>query len=145
MPPTSRKAAHAAYDVVGYLRPDLLYLDDLDVDRLFALHERAVLTPSWQTWHGMNDRFAFALRSWPHASATASAAAVDVADRPMHSETFARFAMVGVHNASLELTHMLVAHARTARLPRTIASRDGAAAREEGGVGLSARNATTRL
>ena len=29
-----------------------------------------------------------------------------VADRPMHSETFARYAMVDVHNASLELTHM---------------------------------------
>ena len=103
-----RKAALAtAYDVVGYLRPDLLYLDDLDVDRLFALHERAVLTPSWQTWHGMNDRFAFA----PPLMAARFGNRLGlvqrfVADRPMHSETFARFAMVGVHNASLELTHM---------------------------------------
>ena len=100
-------AVSAAYDAVAYLRPDLLYVDELDVDRLLALKRDAVLTPSWQTWHGMNDRFAFAppLMAARFGNRIALVKRF-VADRPMHSETFARYAMVHVHKASLELTHM---------------------------------------
>ena len=78
-----------------------------DVDRLLALKRDAVLTPSWQTWHGMNDRFAFAppLMAARFGNRIALVKRF-VADRPMHSETFARYAMVDVHKASLELTHM---------------------------------------
>ena len=100
-------AITAAYDAVAYLRPDLLYIDELDVDRLLALQQDAVLTPSWQTWHGMNDRFAFAppLMAARFGNRLALVKRF-VADNPMHSEKFTRFAMVDVHKASLELTHM---------------------------------------
>jgi hypothetical protein len=55
-------------DIVLLLRPDLLYLDRLDVARdvgvLRAGHADLVV-PGWQSWGGLNDRFAFAT---PHAA-----------------------------------------------------------------------------
>lgn len=51
-----------ADDVVLLLRPDLLYLDPIDVAAdLAPLHANAadLTVPAWQGWGGVNDRFAF--------------------------------------------------------------------------------------
>lgn len=47
-------------DAVIFLRPDLLYRDRLDIARYLPQLEGAarVMTPSWQKWGGLNDRFA---------------------------------------------------------------------------------------
>jgi hypothetical protein len=49
-------------DIVLMLRPDLLYLDVLDVEvHLTPLLEGRtdIIVPGWQSWGGLNDRFAF--------------------------------------------------------------------------------------
>jgi hypothetical protein len=55
-------------DVVLLLRPDLLYLDRLDVSRDLGVLRGGhadLMVPGWQSWGGLNDRFAFAT---PHAA-----------------------------------------------------------------------------
>lgn len=52
---------HAAdYDVVVYVRPDLLLLDDLNTSQLAALGPHDLLTPYWHRYTGLNDRLAAA-------------------------------------------------------------------------------------
>lgn len=49
-------------DLVLFLRPDLRYIDKLDVqDTVSRLSSRTcdLMTPDWQEWGGLNDRFAF--------------------------------------------------------------------------------------
>ncbi|HEX2941519.1 MAG TPA: hypothetical protein VHO91_10760 [Rhodopila sp.] len=49
-------------DVVLLLRPDLVYLDVLDIEAHLRplLSGRAdIIVPAWQSWGGVNDRFAF--------------------------------------------------------------------------------------
>lgn len=51
-------------DFVGaiYLRPDVRFLDELQVDvfdRLVHTSTRAIAVPVWHSWHGFNDRLAF--------------------------------------------------------------------------------------
>ena len=49
-------------DVFALLRADLQYLDDLDVDAIqtaLTTGQTDIITPNWQKWHGLNDRFAF--------------------------------------------------------------------------------------
>jgi hypothetical protein len=55
-------------DIVLLLRPDLLYLDVLDTARDLVLLQNGhadLVVPAWQSWGGLNDRFAFAM---PHAA-----------------------------------------------------------------------------
>ena len=47
------------YRAVVYARPDLRYLDDLDVAQLLSRADDELYTPFWATWGGLNDRFAF--------------------------------------------------------------------------------------
>jgi hypothetical protein len=51
-------------DYVLFLRPDLIYHDTIDFKKYLSLIDRAngpmVITPSWQKWGGLNDRFGFA-------------------------------------------------------------------------------------
>lgn len=51
-------------DFVGavYLRPDVRFLDELQVDvleRLLHSSARTIAVPVWHSWYGANDRFAF--------------------------------------------------------------------------------------
>src|SRR3546814_18877936 len=49
------------YAAAIYLRPDVRFLDKLDVNALSQIvngNARTIATPSWHTWHGVNDRFA---------------------------------------------------------------------------------------
>jgi len=49
------------HDLYIFLRPDMEYLDTLDVDLVISqIHEGAdLITASWGQWGGLNDRFAF--------------------------------------------------------------------------------------
>ena len=45
------------YDYYIYLRPDLLYTNELDVDLIIkTLDKDILLTPKWHKWGGLNDR-----------------------------------------------------------------------------------------
>jgi hypothetical protein len=49
-------------DVFCAIRADLQYLDDLDVKRIqddITLGRADLITPDWQSWGGLNDRFCF--------------------------------------------------------------------------------------
>lgn len=80
------------YDVFLFLRPDLEYLDRLRPEQLFEqiLTGKAdLVTPSWQQWGGLNDRFAFCSRK----GAEAFANRIDMVERfcaeeeMLHAET----------------------------------------------------------
>ncbi len=73
-------AGVAEDDVVLLLRPDLLYVDALDPERdLRPIREgRAdLVVPGWQSWGGLNDRFAFCNRAGAERYATRIYAFVD--------------------------------------------------------------------
>lgn len=57
-------ASESKPDYVLFLRPDLIYHDKVDFEKYFALIDQAsgpmVITPSWQKWGGLNDRFGLA-------------------------------------------------------------------------------------
>jgi hypothetical protein len=80
-------------DLVLLLRPDLFYLDPLDPDRDLAplLDGRAdLIVPGWQSWGGLNDRFAFCNPRAAEAYATRRRRFVDacLTMEGMHSESF---------------------------------------------------------
>jgi hypothetical protein len=86
----------AEADVVLLLRPDLLYLDSLDPARHLApvLAGKAdLVVPSWQSWGGLNDRFAFcsvrAAKIYATRIQLVSEACREM--RGMHAETFLAF------------------------------------------------------
>jgi hypothetical protein len=85
-------------DIVLLLRPDLLYLDMLDP----AIHlaplingTADVIVPGWQSWGGLNDRFAFCTGRSAKVYATRIRLFIDacLAMGGMHAESFLRFVM----------------------------------------------------
>ena len=83
-------------DLVLLLRPDLLYLDMLDpVRHLAPLLDRSadLIVPGWQSWGGLNDRFAFCNGHTAKLYATRIRLFSDacLAMRGMHAESFLRF------------------------------------------------------
>lgn len=79
-----------------FLRPDLLYLDPLDVSDFVRTQagRNAVCLPSWHSWGGLNDRFAIAS---PDAAA-AYATRYDLVGsycqaNPLHPERLLAYAM----------------------------------------------------
>jgi hypothetical protein len=53
------------FDFYIFVRPDMEYLDGLDVDSLCGQiinQNKDLITPSWGKWGGLNDRFAFCSR-----------------------------------------------------------------------------------
>ena len=97
-------------DLVVLLRPDLLYLDCLDPVSDFAplLEGRAdLIVPGWQSWGGLNDRFAFCtgraariyatrIRLFSEACRTSGG---------MHAETFLRVVAI-CHGLRVESTDL---------------------------------------
>jgi hypothetical protein len=97
-------------DVVLLLRPDLLYLDVLDptFDLAPLLNGSAdVIVPSWQSWGGLNDRFAFCSGRAARAYATRidlfSEACISLGC--MHAERFLSF-VVRRHDLRVGLTSL---------------------------------------
>ncbi|HEY0185693.1 MAG TPA: hypothetical protein VGC09_23060 [Rhodopila sp.] len=83
-------------DLVLLLRPDLLYLDRLDPAEHLAplLDGRTdMIVPGWQSWGGLNDRFAFCTAASAKLYATRARAFSDAcrAMGGMHAETFLHF------------------------------------------------------
>jgi hypothetical protein len=83
-------------DLVLLLRPDLLYLDRLDpaVHLAPLLEGRAdLIVPNWQSWGGLNDRFAFCTARSAKIYATRFRLFTDACREMggMHAETFLHF------------------------------------------------------
>jgi hypothetical protein len=83
-------------DIVLLLRADLLYLDMFDpATHLAPLTSGSadLVVPGWQSWGGLNDRFAFCTGRAAKIYATRIRLFVDacVAMRGMHAESFLRF------------------------------------------------------
>jgi hypothetical protein len=52
-------AKNIVYDAVIMLRPDVLYLKDIDVLRRKPVAPATVYLPAFQSWGGFNDRYAY--------------------------------------------------------------------------------------
>jgi hypothetical protein len=83
-------------DLVLLLRPDLLYLDMLDPTKdLLPLIDGRVdlIVPGWQSWGGLNDRFAFCTGRAAKIYATRIHLFIDACLQMggMHAESFLRF------------------------------------------------------
>jgi hypothetical protein len=86
----------AEKDLVLLLRPDLLYLDTLNptIDLAPLIGGSAdLIVPSWQSWGGLNDRFAFCNGRAARIYATRIRLFADacLAMGGMHAESFLRF------------------------------------------------------
>jgi hypothetical protein len=86
----------AETDLVLLLRPDLLYRDRLDpaIDLAPLLEGRAdLIVPGWQSWGGLNDRFAFCTVRSAQIYATRARLFIDACSelKGMHAETFLHF------------------------------------------------------
>lgn len=57
-------ASTTRYDGMLIFRPDMRYLDPVDVNLFkLAIRTSAIVMPSWQSWGGFNDRFSFGATS----------------------------------------------------------------------------------
>jgi len=114
--------APAPDDIVLLLRPDLLYLERLDPARDLALltgGQGNLIVPGWQSWGGLNDRFAFCTARSARIYATRirllTEACADM--RGLHAEQFLRF-VVSIHGLRVGLTGMRAARVRAdGRIP----------------------------
>jgi hypothetical protein len=83
-------------DIVLLLRPDLVYLDTIspvrDLGGLMA-GQADLIVPGWQSWGGLNDRFAFAAPRAARLYATRCRLIADgcLAAGMLHAETFLAF------------------------------------------------------
>lgn len=46
------------YDLVIFLRPDVLFTKPIDINWFKLINNNTILTPKFHTWNGINDRFA---------------------------------------------------------------------------------------
>lgn len=88
--------APAPDDIVLLLRPDLMYLDPLDPVRdlgVLRAGQADLVVPGWQSWGGLNDRFAFATPAAARACATRFRLIADGCAETgrLHAETFLAF------------------------------------------------------
>jgi hypothetical protein len=109
-------------DIVLLLRPDLLYLDRLDPERdlpLLTSGKADIVLPSWQSWGGLNDRFAFCSVREARVYATRFRLIAEACQdmRGMHAEQFLRF-VVSCHDLRVGLTDLRAARIRAnGRIP----------------------------
>ena len=94
--------AHGGFRAVVYARPDLRYLDDLDVVQLLARDDDELFTPYWDPSGGLNDRFAYGApraaaaygRRLERALEYVSADGDGARPRLLHAERFLAWAML---------------------------------------------------
>ena len=103
-------------DIVLLLRPDLMYLDRLDPARDLALLMQGkgdLIVPSWQSWGGLNDRFAFctarSARIYASRIRLLTEACADM--RTLHAEQFLRY-IVACHRLRVGLTELRAVRVR---------------------------------
>jgi hypothetical protein len=97
-------------DLVLLLRPDLLYVDRLDPALHLAplIEGRAdLIVPGWQSWGGLNDRFAFCTARSARIYATRIRLFVEACSEMggMHPETFLGF-VAACHQLRVGLTDL---------------------------------------
>lgn len=97
-------------DVVLLLRPDLLYVDRLDPYRdlgTLRAGQADLIVPSWQSWGGLNDRFAFCSPRAARIYATRNRLFVDACQEMggMHAEAFLAF-VATCHDLRVGLTDL---------------------------------------
>lgn len=114
-------------DLVLLLRPDLLYLDRLDPTTQLAplLEGRTdLIVPRWQSWGGLNDRFAFCTARSAKVYATRLRLFVNACLelKGMHAETFLHF-VAECHRLRVGLTDLRAVRVRS---DARIASNDAA-------------------
>jgi hypothetical protein len=103
-------------DLVLLLRPDLLYLDVLDpyIHLAPLLDGRAdLIVPGWQSWGGLNDRFAFCTFRTARIYTTRIRLFIDACRElgGMHAETFLHF-IATCHRLRVGLTDMRAVRVR---------------------------------
>ena len=103
-------------DLVLLLRPDLLYLDRLRPEQHLAplLAGRAdLVVPAWQSWGGLNDRFAFCTVRGARIYATRFRLLIDACREMggMHAETFLQF-VASCHRLRVGLTDLRAVRVR---------------------------------
>jgi len=87
-------------DLVLLLRPDLLYLDVLNPDKQLQVlvdNSADLIVPGWQSWGGLNDRFAFCTgrAAKVYATRIRSFQVACQTMRGMHPETFLKLVIEG--------------------------------------------------
>jgi hypothetical protein len=103
-------------DVVLLLRPDLLYLDSLDpaTDLIPLLAGQIdIIVPSWQSWGGLNDRFAFCTAHTARIYATRIRLLIEACQemRGMHAERFLKF-VAECHGLRVGVTNLRAVRVR---------------------------------
>ena len=97
-------------DIVVLLRPDLVYLDALNPVRdlgVLIAGQADLIVPGWQSWGGLNDRFAFMT---PHAARLYAMRFHLIEDGcaaagTLHAETFLAFT-IAAHRLRVALTNL---------------------------------------
>ena len=97
-------------DIVLLLRPDLLYLDRLDPARDLAPltgGQSDIVVPAWQSWGGLNDRFALCTARTAQIYVTRFRLAADACAemRGLHAEGFLQF-VIACHGLRVSLTDL---------------------------------------
>lgn len=85
-----------AFDHFVFLRPDLLYLDPIDVTEVIAgfTQPNSIAIPPWQSYDGLNDRFAIAdAQAARHYATRIDRVILMCRQRALHSESLLRFVM----------------------------------------------------
>lgn len=106
----------AEAELVLLLRPDLLYLDSLEFARdLQPLLDGRVdlIVPGWQSWGGLNDRFAFCSARTARIYATRIRLFIESCHelQGMHAETFLKF-VAECHGLRIGLTGLRAVRVR---------------------------------
>lgn len=104
-------------DVVLLLRPDLVYLDALNPVRdlgVLITGQADLIVPGWQSWGGLNDRFAFMTSYAARLYATRFQMIKDgcAAGGTLHAETFLAFT-IAAHGLRVAHTHLRGLRLRT--------------------------------
>ncbi|KAG5189548.1 hypothetical protein JKP88DRAFT_206063 [Tribonema minus] len=112
------------YDAVVALRPDVLYLRDLDIPQRGVLPERTAFVADFQHYGGCNDRFAYgrpsAMRVYANRlDSMLNAALRPVGDRKSFNSEQLLQRHLEAHNVSVVLADMLFSRVRsTGALPK---------------------------
>ncbi|CAH0287771.1 hypothetical protein [Roseomonas sp. CECT 9278] len=102
-----------SFDHFVFLRPDLQYLDPIDITEAISrfTQPNSIAIPAWQSYEGLNDRFAIADAVAARAYANRIDRVVALCrQRALHSETLLRFVMTAAQ------CHVLPLAARARRV-----------------------------
>lgn len=105
---------HGPFDVVIAVRSDLWFFNKLNIDHVRAAMQSnaTVYTPAFDTWGGLNDRFAIGHPDAMHRVMNRlNDALAYSADNPLHSETFLKH-VVEMHGLSAANTDLVFERVR---------------------------------